>query len=495
MEDASRHGGVKSVSTVKPSASAFIIGALTRIAGQASLRRWLAGKLESHIHKVLVDEDSQNLRSVQEKKCEFVRAMLDSAVRNMENGRISRRVVSRLIEVLVKNCLLVESGVRRDQIRAFEAKYGQRPPNFIVLSPTQRCNLQCKGCYAGSTSETATTLPYDVVDRIVGEAHDIFGSRFVTVSGGEPFMYRDRGRTLMDIFRKYHDMFFLVYTNGTLITQQMAEEMRELGNVTPAISVEGFEDETDQRRGEGTYRRVLDAFSNLRRSGVPFGVSVTSTDKNVDLLLTEDFYDFYFKEQGISYMWQFQLMPIGRAQQVLDLMVAPEKRVRLYRMWERMLKEKKYCIADFWNSGVLSDGCIAYGRDGGYIYIDWNGNITPCVFIPYYVDNVYDLYDAGDTIAEALFSKFMENGRKWQREYGLDHRDEPGNWLMPCSIRDHYDFFRKSILPADAEPESSSSAEVLESDAFCEVLREYDQELSQLTAEIWNREYLNRLAS
>ena len=169
------------MSTVKPSASGFIVGALTRMAGQANLRRWLAGKLEGQIHKALVDEDSQNLKSVQEKKCAFVGAMLDSAVRNMENGRISRRVINRLIEVLVKNCLLGETGVRRDQIRAFEEKYEQIPPAFIVLSPTQKCNLNCSGCYAGSTTKTAATLPYDVVDRIVGEAHDIFGSRFVTI--------------------------------------------------------------------------------------------------------------------------------------------------------------------------------------------------------------------------------------------------------------------------------------------------------------------------
>jgi MoaA/NifB/PqqE/SkfB family radical SAM enzyme len=491
MENASWHGEVNSMSTVKPSASAFVVGALTRIVGQANLRRWLAGKLESQIHKALVEEDSQNLSSVQEKKCEFMGAMLESAIRNMDRGRISRRVVNRLIEVLVKNCLLGETGVRREHIRAFEEEYNQTPPAFIVVSPTQKCNLMCKGCYAGSTRQTAASLPYDVVDRIVGEAHDIFGSRFVTISGGEPLMYRDQGKTLMDIYRKYDDMFFLFYTNGTLITERLAEEMRDLGNVTPAISVEGFESETDQRRGKGTFRKLLEVFGYLTGHGVPFGVSVTSTAGNVDLLLTEDFYDFYFDEQGASYMWQFQLMPIGRGREALDGMVTPEKRVRLFRMWERMLKEKKYCIADFWNSGVLSDGCIAYGRGSGYFYIDWNGNIMPCVFIPYYVDNVYDLYRSGNTIADALFSDFMKNGRRWQEEYGLNHRTEPGNWLMPCSIRDHYDAFRKSIMPCDVKPENRSAAEALKSDAYYEVLKEYDQDLSQLTEGIWNREYLN----
>jgi MoaA/NifB/PqqE/SkfB family radical SAM enzyme len=78
-------------------------------------------------------------------------------------------------------------------------------------------------------------------------------------------------------------------------------------------------------------------------------------------------------------------MPIGRGKDTIELMPTPEQRVQLYRKWEYLLSEKKYCVADFWNSGVLTDGCIAQGRRGGYLHIDWNGNITHCVFIPYVV--------------------------------------------------------------------------------------------------------------
>ncbi len=489
-ESASSREGLRS--RLEEERRKFVIGTLTKMSGHSHLRRWLTGRLDHYLHKALVEEDSENLRSVQEKKYEFLVAMLHSAVRNMEKGYISKSVISRLIEVFVQNCLFGNTGARRAQVRGFEEKYHIRPPSFIVLSPTQRCNLQCKGCYAGSTASTAATLSYSVMDRIVSEVHDIFGIRFITISGGEPLMYRDAGKTLLDIFRKYSDMFFHVYTNGTLITPQLAEELSDLGNVTPAISVEGFERETDERRGEGTYRKILDAFGNLRHAGVPFGVSVTATDRNVDLLLTDNFYDFFFGEQGITYMWQFQLMPIGRGRQTLDLMVTPEKRVDLYRMWERMLNANKYCVADFWNSGVLSNGCIAYGRDGGYIYVDWNGNITPCVFIPYYADNIHELYRNGGTIADALFSRFMKNGRDWQDEYGLRDLKRPANWLMPCSIRDHYECFRKLILSPDAKPENKSAAEILESDDYYAALREYDEELSRLTERIWNEEYLHR---
>ena len=189
-------------------------------------------------------------------------------------------------------------------------------------------------------------------------------------------------------------------------------------------------------------------------------------------------------------MWQFQLMPIGRGKDEIDLMVGPEKRVQLFRKWEEILAKKRYFLADFWNSGLLSRGCIAYGRSGGYFYIDWNGNITPCAFIPYYVDNIYDLYENGKTLADALFSDFMVRGRQWQKQYGLNDWKNPKNWLMPCSIRDHYEVFRNSVLSKDVKPEDEKAKEALESEDYLELLKDYDDKLESLTEKIWENEYL-----
>jgi len=472
------------------SKSDILITTFNKLVDQKQARHFLTKKLDKYIYKNVVENDTTSLKKVQLKKYEFLSAMLSGAVKNMDKGYISKNVINKLIEVLVKNSFMKDAEGSETEIEKFKQKYGVFPPSFIVLSPTQRCNLNCIGCYASSTSRTAATLPYSVVDKIVKEVHDTFGSRFITVSGGEPFMYRSEGKTLLDIFEKYNDMFFLVYTNGTLITPEIAKRLEMLGNATPAISVEGFEKETDERRGNGIFKKVLNGFNNLREAGVPFGTSVTATSKNVDLLLTDEFYDFYFNQQGASYMWQFQLMPIGRGEEILNLMVNPHKRVQLYRMWERMLHEKKYCLADFWNSGVLSNGCIAYGRSGGYVYVDWNGNIMPCVFVPYYVDNIYDLYKNGKTLSDALFSDLMKNGRQWQKKYGLENVEKPMNWLMPCSIRDHYEVFRKSILTDNAEPEDKSAGEALESDKYYETLVQYDRDLEKRTGEIWENEYL-----
>jgi predicted RNA polymerase sigma factor len=113
----------------------------------------------------------------------------------------------------------------------------------------------------------------------------------------------------------------------------------------------------------------------------------------------------------------------------------------------------------------------------------------PCVFVPYYVDNVYDLYNNGKTLVDALFSDFMKNGREWIRSYGQAHPHEPKNWLMPCSIRDHYDNFRKNILPDHAKGESQEAEETLRNDEYYRRLVQYDRKLEELTEDIWEEEY------
>jgi len=468
----------------------IISSTLKTMVNHKHLRKLLEKKIDDYIYKSMVNDDSDDLRQVQIKRYQFLSAMLHCVNRNIDKDYVSGKIIEKIVDVFVQNNLIRKDHSCNQAVEEFEEKYGELPPTFIVFSPTQKCNLKCIGCYAGSGADTAATIPYPIVDRVIREVHDLFGGRFITISGGEPFLYRSEGKTLLDIYEKYDDMLFLVYTNGTVIDEAVARRLAKSANITPAISVEGLESQTDERRGAGTFKKILKAFEHLRGEGVPFGISVTATSKNIDVLLEDEFYDFYFEEHGACYMWEFQLMPIGRGKNELDLMVNPEARLKLYRRWEKLLGEKRYCLADFWNSGVLARGCIAYGRNGGYAYVDWHGNVTPCAFIPYYVDNIYELYENGRTLADAMFSDFMKKGRKWQREYGLDNWKRPDNWLMPCSIRDHYEFFINSVLPKDAKPEDESAREALESTEYFEVLKSYDEELQDLTEKIWKGEYL-----
>ena len=452
-------------------------------------REIILREFEKKVYEKL-SSDKNQLPNVQLKKYQWVRAFVRQLIKNFDKNYISKDIFNKTIYTLGFNNFFKDKNIEAQKARIrFKEKYGADPPLFITLSPTQKCNLKCIGCYASSSPQTGKSLPASIVARILKEVYEDFGSRFLVISGGEPLLYSSEGKTLFDFWEQYNDVFCIFYTNGTLIDKKVAERLAKLGNAFPQISVEGFEKETDERRGKGVFKKILKAMENLREVGVPFAVSVTATTKNLSLLLSDEFYQFWFEEQGASYMWIFQLMPIGRGKNVFDLMPSPEQRIMLYRKWEKLL-EKGYPIADFWNSGPLANGCIAFGRQNGYFYIDWNGYITPCVFIPYYVDNIYEIYKEGKTLADAWNNLFFKNGRQWQKEYGYPYSKNAKNWLMPCAIRDNYHTFRTKICTADVKPENQEAEEAMNSEEYYQKLVEYDKQLEAITLPIWRNEYL-----
>ena len=165
----------------------------------------------------------------------------------------------------------------------------------------------------------------------------------------------------------------------------------------------------------------MNTFERLRKYGVPFGISVTATKDNWDLVTRDEFVDFYFYEQGAFYGWLFQYMPIGRLTD-LNLMVPPEHRAAMWRRTWDLINRKKVFYADFWNSATASSGCISAGRPNGYFHIIWNGDITPCVFIPYAAANIYNIYrqdgKINDVLDTPLFKKIREFQNKYERQRG-----------------------------------------------------------------------------
>ncbi len=401
-----------------------------------------------------------------------------------KNGWISSRVFGR-----VMNAFLVNS-IFSSEVMDTSLSTEQRHPYLLLISPTQNCNLRCKGCYAGSDATKKDYLDFDTLDRILTEKRELWGSHFTAISGGEPFMYKSRGKTLLDLAERHRDEFFLVYTNGTLIDDEIAARLEELGNVTTAISVEGYEAETDERRGKGVYQKIMRTFERLRHYGVPFGISVTATKENWDLVTRDEFVDFYFHQQGAFYGWLFQYMPIGRSTD-LDLMVPPEHRAEMWkRSWD-LVDRKKVFYADFWNSATASSGCISAGRPNGYYHIIWNGDITPCVFIPYAAANIYDVYKQGGTINEPLNTPLFRKIRQFQDDYAY-RRKHPDldNWLCPCPTRDHHDKFQNILEQTRPRPIDKEAETAMKDADYIRGLSEYGKRLYDITWPIWESRYL-----
>ncbi len=449
------------------------------------IRKNIIKILDKKIHARLLG-DKNFPRQVQADKYQIVKNLLVVMDKVFSSDKMAPAVRRALVNSLVQNVFLK----RGAEIREFHEKSGFWPPAFLTISPTHACNLKCSGCYANSSVAFSEKLDWDVLDRIVTEETKLWRAYFTVISGGEPLLYKDKGKTILDLAKKHPDNYFLMYTNGTLIDEEMAKKLAEVGNITPAISVEGFEEETDARRGPGAYKKIIQAMKNLREAGVLFGISLTATSQNAELIISDQLMDHYFGESGALYAWIFQFMPIGRAN-TLALMVTPEQRVKMFRQVQHLLRDRHLFIADFWNSGCLSKGCISAGREGGYLYIEWNGNITPCVFNPYSPVNIYDVYKSGKNLNDVLKEPFFEAIRQWQKDYALDKKpEEMGNWIIPCAIKDHYEMMKELLNKYQPKPIDNAAQVALTDAEYEKGMKQYGQEVAKALDPIWEEEYL-----
>ena len=424
-------------------------------------------------------------RRKREDKLRITSNLIESVFKAHENG--SPNVKKRLEEFLMTS--ICTPYATMPETKLFREKYGISPPSFLTISPYGGCNLKCKGCYAASAPLDMPFLSADTFQWVLDQKRKDWGSWFTVVSGGEPFLWHDGDVDLIEIAARNPEQYFLVYSNGTQIDKATAARLGEAGNITLAISVEGFEKETDWRRGKGTFKKILTAFDNLRNSGVPFGISTTAVPGNAKLVLSDEMVKFFFEEQGVLYQWLFQYMPIGRGVDTTR-QISPELRKWMWKREQELIYDRHLFLADFWNGGPFSSGCIAGARKEGYMYIDWNGNIYPCVFVPYWKDNIHTLKSSGKPLSDAIFSDLFKGVRDWQCSYNyLKPPRECGNEIRPCFIRDHHDKARNVILGTNATPSSSSAEQSLTDNDYISSMREYDLGLAEQLDPIWEEYY------
>ena len=159
-------------------------------------------------------------------------------------------------------------------------------PWLILMDPTSACNLHCTGCWAAEYGHKLN-LTFDELDNIVTQGKEL-GVYFYMMTGGEPLV---RKADIIRLCEKHNDCAFHCYTNGTLVDEKLCEDMKRVGNLSLSISLEGFEDANDFRRGEGVYNKVLHAMDLLHENGLIFGNSVCYTSKNMDAVTSDEFFD------------------------------------------------------------------------------------------------------------------------------------------------------------------------------------------------------------
>ncbi len=420
--------------------------------------------LKTIVRKVFIDKARKRMYRdliVRSHDRPLINKQYQYALGNIILNQVEEKNFNPNAERALRNVILKGIFFGTKEARRYANKYGEKPPKLMTIAPSIWCNLQCIGCYANAFKDELLAqgksekswietgehvLYFNLFNKIINDAKRNFGMRFFVITGGEPLLYQSQGKTIYDVYAQHKDCYFLMYTNGTLLAKkENAEKLAALGNVTPAFSVEGFREETEERRGKGVYDKIIQGIDNIKKERVPFGISFTITRQNVDILLNPEkrkkFIDFYFKEKGASYLWGFQYMPIGRDVD-FSMTVLPKQRLELIMAEQEMIFKDKIFVADFWNSAPASDGCISAGRAGGYFYIDWDGNIYPCVFNRFMsqeLNNIKEVYSQNKTLADAINTPYFKAIRKWINDYGYKTAaEEMKNQYAPCIARDHF---------------------------------------------------------
>ncbi len=371
-----------------------------------------------------------------------------------------RRV--RLFQTLF-NGAWFEGGKLRDK---WEKELGFRPPFIMILSPTLHCNLRCKGCYTLGYG-MRPQLSLEVADRLLNECEEL-GIHFVTILGGEPLVYPH----LFTLLERHPNIFFQVYTNGTLMTREKAQRFADAGNTAVVISIEGGEKETDAWRGKGVYKRIMKAFEYLNEARVIIGTSATVTRQNVYTVSSLKFIDKMISLGSFAQMYFLYIPVNGKAD--FSLMVTPKQRDHLRRQVNLIRNTRPMFVLDFWNDGPYVEGCIAGGRR--YFHVNAKGDVEPCVYTHIAVDNIHE-----KPLKEALNSHLFRHIRSRQ-PHNTNH-------LRPCMIIDNPHIMREVIeicRPSFTHPGAEEIYTVKK-----DQMDAYASRWAKYADKIWREEYLS----
>jgi MoaA/NifB/PqqE/SkfB family radical SAM enzyme len=369
------------------------------------------------------------------------------------------RSTNKICQERILDTLVFKGMIGNQQIRDELRRSGQPPMYTILISPTMRCNLTCNGCYA-KNYQKRDDLPSETLDRIVEEGKEI-GVAFFTILGGEPFMRND----LFSLFRKHPDVYFQVFTNSTLLNEEMARDLGKMGNVTIQCSIEGFEEVNDNRRGRGHFEKVMNTMDTLSKCRVPFGYSVCVTRNNVEEVMSNQFLEFMI-ERGAFVGWYFLYMPVCGDTNT-DLMPLPEQRKLMKERRDYIRNHYPILIIDFWNDAPYVGGCISAKY---YCHINNFGDVEPCIFTHFSQANIKNC-----SLKEALNCELFKEIRS--------HQPFDKNLFLPCPLIDNpraSRTFLKNPGVYPTHPRSLTLIEDLNGD-----LDRYADEIHQLYSPVW----------
>ena len=349
-------------------------------------------------------------------------------------------------------------------IRKMRTVHNCNIPWLILMDPTSACNLHCTGCWAAEYGNKLN-LSYEELSNVVKQGKEI-GVYFYMFTGGEPLV---RKKDIIQLCEEHHECQFLAFTNGTLVDEAFCQEMKRVGNLALAISLEGSPEVNDLRRGAGVYGKVMHAMELLKENGLIFGTSICYTSKNCESVTSKEFVKLMV-DKGCRYAMYFHYMPVGN-EASLELLPTPEQRMYIkdrIREIRKLENGEGLFTMDFQNDGEFVGGCIAGGRN--YFHINANGDAEPCVFIHYSGANIRT-HSLLEILKQPLFMAY--------------HNNQPfnENHLRPCPMLENPEILQRLVNETGAKSTDLQSPETVEQ--LCTKCKEYARNWKPHADKVW----------
>jgi len=304
------------------------------------------------------------------------------------------------------------------RIRGEEFLKGLKIPPFLILSITSSCNLKCTGCYAAATgtlckNSNTKSLNLEQWTKIIQEAKELGVFGFI-IAGGEPFLMPN----LLGLSEKFKDRLFLIFTNGTILGIQDIERLKRLRNTIIIVSVEGDQNLTDERRGQGVYEQAINTINDLDSIGVISGISATINRNNFRFWMDPKNIDDLISK-GVRLAFLLEYIPVDND---IELMLTSEESTEFRETVLNYRENKQIFLIHSPGDEEYMGGCVSAGR--GFAHVTPSGDLTPCP-----VSNITTHNLTKSTLREGLKSELFKVIR--ENEHLLETKGSP------CALFSH----------------------------------------------------------
>ena len=284
-------------------------------------------------------------------------------------------------------------GVRSVELHKRRRRRGENFPPFLFISVISSCQLRCQGCWVDVAAPTQK-LSLDELNRIVGDAK-AHGNAYFGILGGEPFLHPQ----LLDLFAAHPDCYFQVFTNGQLITDEIARRARAAGQRHAAPEHRRLGDR--ERRAP---RPDAGADQDARGSrGLPaprllIGVATSVCQTNIELV--SEAWLRRLIAMGVHYVWFHTYRVVGPKPNP-QLALRPEQVLAVRRFIVQMRARLPIAIVDaYWDDRGEALCPMATGVSH---HIGPGGHIEPCPVIQFATSTVRDGPSIYETMTQSAF--------------------------------------------------------------------------------------------